>query len=57
MKTKKVEAIIEKASDVGYGIYVPSIPGIGIIGDTDEEAKENLLEVINNIVEQCKKMA
>jgi predicted RNase H-like HicB family nuclease len=54
MKQKKVEAIIEKASDGGYGIYIPSIPGIGVIGDTEDEAKENLLAVINDIVEQCK---
>ena len=50
----KIEAIIEKASDGGYGIYIPSIPGIGVIGDTEEEAKENLLEVISSIVDQCK---
>jgi predicted RNase H-like HicB family nuclease len=37
MKNKKIEAIIEKASDGGYGIYIPSIPGLGVIGDTDEE--------------------
>ena len=55
MKVKKVEAIIEKASDGGYGIYIPSIPGIGVIGDTEEEAKSNLLEVISDIVDQCKK--
>jgi predicted RNase H-like HicB family nuclease len=55
MKTKKVEAIIEKASDGGYGIYIPSIPGIGVIGDTEEEAKANLLEAIKDIVEQCTK--
>jgi hypothetical protein len=54
MKTKKVEAIIEKASDGGYGIYIPSIPGIGVIGDTEKEAKENLLEVISDIADQCK---
>jgi len=54
MKPKKVEAIIEKASDGGYGIYIPSIPGIGVIGDTEDEAKENLLEVISNIADQCK---
>ena len=54
MKTKKVEAIIEKASDGGYGIYIPSIPGIGVIGDTEKEAKDNLLEVISEIVDQCK---
>ncbi len=55
MKTeKKVEAIIEKAPDGGYGIYIPSIPGIGVIGDTEDEAKMNLWETIRDIVEQCK---
>ena len=53
MKTKKVEAIIEKASDGGYGIYIPELPGIGVIGDTEEQAKNNLLEVISDIVKQC----
>ena len=55
MKTNKVEAVIEKTSDGGYGIYIPSIHGIGVIGDTEEEAKMNLLEVIDDIVDQCKK--
>ena len=54
MKTKKVEAIIEKATDGSYGIYIPALPGIGVIGDTEEEAKENLLEVIGDIVDQCR---
>ena len=54
MNKKKAEAIIEKASDGGYGIYIPSIPGIGVTGDTKEEAKKNLVEVIRAIVEQCK---
>ena len=55
MKIKKVEAIIEKSTDGGYGIYIPAIPGIGVIGDTEEEAKMNLREVIGDIVDQCKK--
>jgi len=54
MEPKKVEAIIEKANDGGYGIYIPELPGIGVIGDTEEKAKMNLLEVIKDIVEQCK---
>ena len=54
MKKKKVDAIIEKASDGGYGIFIPSIPGIGVTGDTEEEAKMNLEEVIRDIAEQCK---
>ena len=44
----------EKAKDGGYGIYIPELAGIGVIGDTEEKAKINLLEVINDIVEQCK---
>ena len=55
MKAKKVEAIIERASDGGYGIYIPALPGIGVIGDTEEGAKANLMEVISDIAEQCKK--
>ena len=55
MKTKNVEAIIEKSSEGSYGIYIPSMPGIGVIGDSEEEAKMNLREVINDIADQCKK--
>jgi len=51
---KKVEAIIEKSTDGGYGIYIPEIQGIGVIGDTEEKAKMNLLEVISDIADQCK---
>jgi predicted RNase H-like HicB family nuclease len=54
MKPPKVEAIIEKSSDGGYGIYIPSMPGIAVIGDTEDEAKMNLWEVIKDIVKQCK---
>ena len=54
MKTKKVEAIIEKSTNDCYGIYIPALPGIGVIGDTEEEAKMNLREVISDIVDQCK---
>jgi len=54
MAAQKVEAIIEKSTDGGYGIYIPALPGIGVIGDTEEKAKENLLEVIHDIVDQCK---
>ena len=54
MERKKVEAIIEKSIDGNYGIYLPDIPGIGVTGDTEEETKANLQEVIEDIVEQCR---
>lgn len=50
MKTKKIEAIIEKAFDGGYGIYLPSIPGVTALGYSEDEAKENLLDAINEVV-------
>jgi predicted RNase H-like HicB family nuclease len=53
MRPKKVEAIIEKSIDGNYGIYLPEVPGIGVTGNTEEEAKANLQEVISDIVEQC----
>ena len=48
---KTLKAIIEKASDGGYGIYIPEIPGIGVIGDTEAEAKENLKDIIEMAIE------
>ncbi len=44
MATKKVTAIIEKASDGGYGIYCPELEGISLYGYgvTEDEAKEDL---------------
>jgi len=43
---KTLQAIIERASDGGYGIYMPEIPGIGVTGETEAEAKENLKDII-----------
>jgi len=48
---KTLKAIIERASDGGYGIYMPEIPGIGVTGDTEEEAKENLKDIIEMAIE------
>ena len=48
---RTLKAIIERASDGGYGIYMPEIPGIGVTGETEAEAKENLKDVIEMAVE------
>ena len=50
---KKVTAIIEKASDGGYGIYCPDLEGIALYGYglTEKEAKENLLENVEVALE------
>ena len=54
MKMKKViVAIIEKASDGGYGIYCPEVEGVALYGYgiTEEEAKENLNESLEVAME------
>jgi predicted RNase H-like HicB family nuclease len=50
---KKITAIIEKASDGGYGIYCPELEGIALYGYglTEEEAKENLLDNLESVIE------
>lgn len=50
---KKVIAIIEKASDGGYGIYLPEIEGAALYGHglTEDEARESLMENLESILE------
>ena len=50
---KSVVAIIEKASDGGYGIYCPDLEGVALYGYglTESEAKENLQENLEAILE------
>lgn len=50
---KKVLAVIEKASDGGYGIYLPETEGVVLYGHgmTETEAKESLLENLESIIE------
>lgn len=50
---KKVIAIIEKASDGGYGIYLPEIEGAALYGHglTEVEARESLMENLESILE------
>ena len=52
MKRKTV-AIIEKASDGGYGIHCPELIGVALYGYglTESEAKENLYENMESILE------
>jgi predicted RNase H-like HicB family nuclease len=50
MKTKKVTAIIE-ASSTGFGVYSDDLPGVTGYGDSIEEAKEDIISSINDILE------
>lgn len=46
MNKRKIKAVIEKASDGGYGIYCPDLEGISLFGYglTEKEAKNDLAE-------------
>jgi predicted RNase H-like HicB family nuclease len=46
--------IIEKATDGGYGAYVPDLPGCIGMGATKEEAMENVAEAIQFHLEGMK---
>ena len=47
----ELTAIIEKASEGGYWAICPEIPGANGQGETVEDAKQNLKEAINLILE------
>ena len=38
--------IYERAADGGWGAYVPDLPGLGVVGDTREEAHQLIVEGI-----------
>lgn len=53
MAKKIIRAIIERASDGGYGIYCPDLDTVALFGYglTEKEAKENLLENLDAHIE------
>ncbi len=51
MKSKQLTAIIEKGIDNNYSIYLPQIAGLYGTGETEQEAKSELLEAINSAKE------
>jgi predicted RNase H-like HicB family nuclease len=54
-KTKKINAVIERAKDGGYAVYCPDINGAVIYGHGfSEEAKKDLHEVLDMTIEHFK---
>jgi predicted RNase H-like HicB family nuclease len=56
MATRKMNAIIERASDGGYGVYCPDVDGVVLCGygSTEEEAKADLKSVLEMNIEHFK---
>ena len=44
-------AVYEEAEEGGYIAYIPSLPGANTQGETIEEARENLREAVQLILE------
>ncbi|MCB0729133.1 MAG: type II toxin-antitoxin system HicB family antitoxin [Ignavibacteria bacterium] len=47
----KITAVFEKAEEGGYVAYIEEIPGVNTQGETIEEAKENLYEALELVLE------
>lgn len=43
---RQYTVIYERATDGGWGAYVPDLPGLGVVGDTREEAQQLISEGI-----------
>ncbi len=43
---REYTVIYERASDGGWGAYAPDLPGLGVIGDTFDEAETLIREGI-----------
>lgn len=56
MESLKIQAIIEKSSDGGYGIYCPELEGVALYGygETEEEAKQDLTDNLQMFAEELK---
>ena len=43
---REYTVIYERGSDGGWGAYAPDLPGLGVVGDTFEEAEQLIREGI-----------
>ena len=43
---REYTVIYERATDGGWGAYVPDLPGLGVVGETREEAHQLIVEGI-----------
>ena len=46
MTGERKYAVIIERGDTGYGAYVPDLPGVISVGDSEEDARANIREAI-----------
>ena len=54
MRTRHLNAVIETTENK-YCAYVEEVDGVGAVGDTLAEVKENLMEALDYLVDSCEK--
>jgi predicted RNase H-like HicB family nuclease len=47
----KIKVVLEKSEDLGFTVYVPSLPGCVSEGETEQEALSNIREAIELYLE------
>ena len=58
MKTKlKLTAVFEEAEEGGYIGFVEELPGVNTQGETLEQAKSNLLEALDLVLDTQRKLS
>lgn len=58
MKTKlKLTAVFEEAEEGGYITFIEELPGVNSQGETLEEAKQNLLEALDLVMESQREIS
>ncbi len=53
----KFTAVFEPVAEGGYAAYVEEIPGVNTQGETLEEARENLREALEMVLDVRREMA
>lgn len=53
--TKHFKVVLEKESDGGFSVFVPSLPGCATQGETMEEAITNIKEALELYIQSLKK--
>jgi predicted RNase H-like HicB family nuclease len=48
---REYTVIYERASDGGWGAYAPDLPGLGVVGETKEEAHQLIVEGLSLHIE------
>ena len=47
--------IVEKYGPGSYGVYVPELPGIGVVGETEDEVRDLVADAIRLYLDELER--